>query len=459
MADEKVSSWFVPQNILDLVSPKEAEAAASQARNTFLMGLLSGDVGAAYNNAQNQGYNTLSHGAALQEAKRKQVELDNLNQLKGSAYDFPQAGPVKTLDTGRELAGPSQPLPPVFNPQKILNNPMAPFVDQTHLKTLMENFGPQIEFVNGMAVNKRTVAPGTMIPKVAENQTLVADPSAPGGYRTGVIPGAASAVSQLEGAGAFARENAKASFKLSPVTAPDGSTLYLTDKQIATAATNNQPFKANLSPLQQGVQQADASLYKTYREDSQNKALSAPDRRLSAETVYALADRLDGNKLTPLKAEVTAYAKAFGLTGPEADTLLGDVALFNKARAVKNLQGLSSIKGNANEAELATVSSASYNIADPKAQTKFNSALEIAIANKDEARDKFIQQYKGDPKELGVAWAQAPENVRVYRDPKVVNFIADQVKEGKTLPAGFEVIEYNKKRHVVFPDGTNAVLK
>jgi hypothetical protein len=455
---EPVTSWFVPQNILDLVSPKEAEAAATQARNTFITGLLSGDIGAAYNNAQNQGYNTLSHGAALQEAKRKQVQLDRLNQLTGEAYDYPN--PVMPVSSnGTELAGPGVPQKPVFNPQRILSNPMAPFVDQTSLKNLMENFGPQIEFVNGMAVNKRNVVPGTMIPKVAENQTLIADPSAPGGYRTGVIPGAANAVSQLEGAGAYAREGAKASFKLSPVTAPDGSTLYLTDKQIAAAATSNQPFKSGLSPLQQGVQKADAELYGAYRTDSQNKALSAPDRRLSAETVYALADRIDGNKLTPLKAEVTAYAKAFGLTGPEADTLLGDVALFNKSRATKNLQGLSSIKGNANEAELATVSSASYNIADPKAQTKFNSAIEIAIANKDEARDKFIQQYKGDPKELGLAWAQSPENIRIYRDPKVVNFIADQVKEGKTLPAGFEVIEYNKKRHVVFPDGTNAVLK
>jgi hypothetical protein len=456
---EPVSSWFVPQNILDLVSPKEAEAAANQARNTFIAGLLTGDIGAAYNNAQNQGYNTLSHGAALQEAKRKQQQESLLQDVTMNAFDkvggIPLAGPTPQ--------GGNIPVNPVtmgnFNPQALKADPRAAFVDQTRLKALLENFGPKLDAVRGQIIDMNNPANvERYVPQLGENMMPMGK-NAQGQTVYGNAPGTVSAASQLAGAVEGAKESAKASYDLVPVKGADGSTFSLTRSQAVNMARSGNPAKSELSPLQTGVQKADADLYSAWRTDSQNKALAAPDRRTNAEIAYALADRIDGNKLTPVKAEAMAYLRSIGITGPEADQYLGDVALFNKVRSNRNLQGLSSIKGNANEAELMTVSQGSFSLTDPKAQTKFNSALEIAIANKDEARDKFVQTYKGDPKQLGVSWAQSEQNVPIYRDPKVINFVKENFKATGQVPAGFEIIKSDNKRYIVFPDQSNALLK
>jgi hypothetical protein len=442
---EQVSSWFVPQNILDLVSPQEAESAASSARNTFIAGLLSGDIGAAYNNAQNQGYNALSHGAALQEAKRKQIELDRLNQLKGQAYDYPN--PIMPVSSnGTELAGPGIPQQPVFNPQKILANPMAPFVDQTHLKTLMENFGPQMEFVNGMAVNKRTVKEGTMIPKTGENQILVQDPSAPGGFRTVVLPGAANAVATLEGAGANARESAKANYDV-----PTGGVLDKNGNQVAmTRAQIIQNIaRGNAPVLSQGEQgKAEGQAYGSYLvKDVLAPAKAAASGARTSNNQIAIAESTLNN--TPINQintnetvrKLAGYAKAAGLLTPEAEQNVSNIASLNGMISSVIMSDQIAQKGTQSESDAKRLEASISGMGDADA-TKFLLSAKKAQNDRTAAYYDFIDKHKRETGTLATAddaWNKAQGGQSIFRE--------------KPLQRYAEVRELNGKRYYVFGDG------
>ena len=447
---EPVSSWFVPQNILDLVSPQEAEAAATQARNTFLTGLLSGDVGAAYNNAQNQGYNTLSHGAALQEAKRKQIQLERLNQVTGQAYDYPN--PVMPVSsTGVELAGPGVPQKPVFNSQKLLSNPMAPFVDQVSLKNLMENFGPQIEFVNGMAVNKRNVAPGTMIPKVAENQTLIADPSAPGGYRTGVISGATNAVSQLEGAGAYAREGAKATFDVPTGGVMDprtGNQVAMTRAQIIQNIA-----KGNSPVLSQGEQgKAEGAAYGSYlvKDVLAPAKLAASGARASNNQIAIAESTLNNTNLNQINStdtvrKLAGYAKAAGLLTPEAEQNVSNLASLNGTISAVIMSDQIAQKGTQSESDAKRLEASVSGMGDADA-TKFLLSAKKAQNDRTAAYYDFIDKHKRDTGTLATAddaWNKSQGGQSIFRE--------------KSLQRYAEVRELNGKRYYVFGDGGSPV--
>ena len=446
---EPVSSWFVPQNILDLVSPQEAEAAATQARNTFLTGLLSGDIGAAYNNAQNQGYNTLSHGAALQEAKRKQVQLDRLNQLTGQAYDYPN--PVMPVSSnGTELAGPGVPQKPTFNPQKILSNPMAPFVDQTSLKNLMENFGPQIEFVNGMAVNKRNVIPGTMIPKVGENQNLVMDPTAPGGYRTSVVPGAAGAVSQLEGAGAYAREGAKAAYDVPTggVMDKNGNQVAMTRAQIiANIAKGNAPV---LSQGEQG--KAESAAYGSYlvKDVLAPAKLAASGARASNNQIAIAESTLNNTNLNQINStdtvrKLAGYAKAAGLLTPEAEQNVSNLASLNGTISAVIMSDQIAQKGTQSESDAKRLEASVSGMGDADA-TKFLLSAKKAQNDRTAAYYDFIDKHKRDTGTLATAddaWNKSQGGQSIFRE--------------KSLQRYAEVRELNGKRYYVFGDGGSPV--
>ena len=81
MAD-RPSSFFVPQNLLDMVSAQEAQQASDAAQRTFLFGLLSGDIGAAYNNAQRAGVGSITTAQQISQQRAAAAEAERKRQLE-----------------------------------------------------------------------------------------------------------------------------------------------------------------------------------------------------------------------------------------------------------------------------------------------------------------------------------------------------------------------------------------
>jgi len=175
--------------------------------------------------------------------------------------------------------------------------------------------------------------------------------------------------------------------------------------------------------------------------------LTVGDRKTSAEYLYNAAEQLDPNKLTEFFSTGAAYMRAIPGVGDKFDSLVGNVNLLNKTRSEGVLKGLSNIKGNANAFEGGIVDKATTGVTDPKFVTKYVSALEIAAADKDDARQRFIDAYTGDPKAVYTAWANSPDNPRLYNHPKVNQFLNEQIASWQqggsqgspVMPAGFTV--------------------
>jgi hypothetical protein len=144
--------------------------------------------------------------------------------------------------------------------------------------------------------------------------------------------------------------------------------------------------------------------------------------------------------------------------GDKFDSLVGNVNLLNKTRSEGVLKGLSNIKGNANAFEGGIVDKATTGVTDPKFVTKYVSALEIAAADKDDARQRFIDSYTGEPKAIYTAWSNSPDNPRIYNHPKVNQFLNEQIAANPSkpvLPAGFTLVQGKSGRYgVKKPDGT-----
>ena len=200
-----------------------------------------------------------------------------------------------------------------------------------------------------------------------------------------------------------------------------------------------------LSPAQEAVNLATSKNYGKFTEIALDAALTARDRKTSAEYLYNAAEQLDPNKLTEFFATGASYMRAIPGVGDKFDSFVGNVNLLNKTRSEGVLKGLGNIKGNANAFEGGIVDKATTGVTDPKFVTKYVSALEIAAADKDDARQRFIDAYTGDPKSIYTAWANSPENPRLYNHPKVNQFLNEQItawQQGGSqgtpvMPSGF----------------------
>ena len=217
-------------------------------------------------------------------------------------------------------------------------------------------------------------------------------------------------------------------------------------------------FVSELSPAQQAVNLATSNRYNEFTKTALDAALTVGDRKTSAEYLYNAAEQLDPNKLTEFFATGGAYIRAIPGVGDKFDSLVGNVNLLNKTRSEGVLKGLSNIKGNANAFEGGIVDKATTGVTDPKFVTKYVSALEIAAADKDDARQRFIDSYTGDPKAVYTAWANSPDNPRLYNHPKVNQFLNEQIAANPSkpvLPAGFQLVQGKSGRYgVKKPDGT-----
>ena len=217
-------------------------------------------------------------------------------------------------------------------------------------------------------------------------------------------------------------------------------------------------FVSELSPAQQAVNLATSNRYNEFTKTALDAALTVGDRKTSAEYLYNASNELDPNKLTEFFATGAAYMRAIPGVGDKFDSLVGNVNLLNKTRSEGVLKGLSNIKGNANAFEGGIVDKATTGVTDPKFVTKYVSALEIAAADKDDARQRFIDAYTGDPKAIYTAWSNSPDNPRIYNHPKVNQFLNEQIAANPSkpvLPAGFQLVQGKSGKYgVKKPDGT-----
>ena len=301
-------------------------------------------------------------------------------------------------------------------------------------------------------------------PEVSTNTELVPRPG--GGFIQQPIFGAVESVAAIEAA----KAQAQASGQVEQVIGADGRTYYvprsslLTQPPRAGGAGTTPPVGgvagavAKISPAQEAVNLATSNRYNEFTKTALDAALTVGDRKTSAEYLYNASNELDPNKLTEFFATGAAYMRAIPGVGDKFDSLVGNVNLLNKTRSEGVLKGLSNIKGNANAFEGGIVDKATTGVTDPKFVTKYVSALEIAAADKDDARQRFIDSYTGDPKAIYTAWSNSPDNPRIYNHPKVNQFLNEQIAANPSkpvLPAGFQLVQGKSGRYgVKKPDGT-----
>jgi hypothetical protein len=303
----------------------------------------------------------------------------------------------------------------------------------------------------------------TTPPEVSANTMLV--PMQGGGFSQKAIPGATQAVGDIERAKAVAQ----AGGQVEQVIGADGKTYYVPRSSLLTqppsggGAGTTPPVGgtvgavAKISPAQEAVNKTTSEMYSKFANISQDAALTSSDRKVSAEFLYNAAEQLDPNKTTEWFATGASYLRAIPGVGDKFDSLVGNVNLLNKTRSEGVLKGLGNIKGNANAFEGGIVDKATTGVTDPKFVTKYVSALEIAAADKDDARQKFLDAYTGDPKTVYTAWANSPDNPRLYNHPKVNQFLNEQIAANPSapiLPAGFQLVQGKSGRYgVKKPDG------
>jgi hypothetical protein len=293
----------------------------------------------------------------------------------------------------------------------------------------------------------------TTPPETSANTMLV--PVQGGGFVQQAIPGAAQAVSTIEGA----RAVGQAQGQVEQVIGADGRTYFVPRSSLLNQPTGQgagQPTTpqvgpagavSKISPQQEAINRAASERYNEFTKTSLDKAMTVGDRTRSAEFLYNAAEQLDPNKATEFLSSAASYIRAIPGVGDKFDSFVGNVNMFNKTRSEGVLKGLESIKGNANAFEGGIVDRATTGVSDPKFVTKYLSALEIASAAKDEARQRFLDNYTGDPKNVFTAWANSPDNPRIYNHPKVNQFLTEQVQSWQrsgaapgtapVMPAGF----------------------
>jgi hypothetical protein len=290
----------------------------------------------------------------------------------------------------------------------------------------------------------------TKPPTVSTDTMLV--PVQGGGFIQQAIPGAANAVQTIKAAEAVGQ----AAGQVEQVVGVDGKTYYVPRSSLLTqppkgGAAGTTPVGgvsgavAKISPAQEAVNRATSDRYNEFTKTSLDAAMTVGDRKTSAEFLYNAAEQLDPNKTTEWFATGASYLRAIPGVGDKFDSFVGNVNLLNKTRSEGVLKGLSNIKGNANAFEGGIVDRATTGVTDPKFVTKYVSALEIAAADKDDARQRFVDAYTGDPKSVYTAWASSPDNPRLYNHPKVNQFLTEQIQAWQqggaqgtpVLPSGF----------------------
>lgn len=495
--------FLLPKEQLKGLSEADQKAVKDEAFNQFLLGSIFGGGGIA------TGYQAVQNIIPnLQKQRQQQGLLSELGAIQQEFFPTPAQAGQRAL--GAEGKGPT--ITAAENQQAILNQPIDLNAAYTRLGRLatnpnatpmlpglasaFQNLQPKVQgdlvlnanqqVLRGLPTQKEGIvsqfnpltrgysaAPVqnymeskilSTPPEVSTNTMLV--PMQGGGFTQQVIPGAPAAIGAIKSAEAVGQ----AAGQVEQVIGADGKTYYVPRSSLLTqppraGATGTTPpvggvagAVAKISPAQEAVNLATSNRYNEFTKTSLDAALTVGDRKTSAEYLYNASNELDPNKLTEFFATGAAYMRAIPGVGDKFDSLVGNVNLLNKTRSEGVLKGLSNIKGNANAFEGGIVDKATTGVTDPKFVTKYVSALEIAAADKDDARQRFIDAYTGDPKAIYTAWSNSPDNPRIYNHPKVNQFLNEQIAANPSkpvLPSGFQLVQGKSGRYgVKKPDGT-----
>jgi hypothetical protein len=289
-------------------------------------------------------------------------------------------------------------------------------------------------------------------PEVSANTQLI--PQQGGGLFQQAIPGSTQAVGAIEGAKAMAQ----AQGQVEQVIGADGRTYYvprsslLTQPPRAGGAGTTPPVGgvagavAKVSPGQATLDAATNERFKTFSNESLAGANSASGRKIAAQQLYDLSTQIQNNKLTGLQAGAYSYMNAIPGIGKLFEQDITDVTRMNQAIATAQLEKTAQQKGAASNLDAQVIARGYATLTDPASATRMLAAQEEALADKDIARNQFVENYTGDPGKISTAWGNSPDNKPIFTHPKFNQFLTEQVNtwtqsgaQGKpVLPAGFQ---------------------
>jgi len=292
----------------------------------------------------------------------------------------------------------------------------------------------------------------TQPPEVSPNTMLGVGPT--GAIQQMAIPGATEAVGAIESAKAIAQ----AGGQVERVVGADGTEYFVPRSALLTqrptagqpvAPTGGAPIGAvaKASPAQQTLDAATNARFLDFSKNSLESANSASGRKIAAEQLYDLATQVNNNKLTGLQAGVYGYMNAIPGVGKLFEQDITDVTRMTQMIKTAQLEKTAMQKGAASNLDATTIEKSYASITDPASSTRMAAAFEVALADKDVAKNQFVEAYKGDPGKISTAWQNSPENKPIFAHPKFNQFLTEQVNswvqggaQGKpVLPAGFQL--------------------
>jgi len=476
------------------LSDTEKQAMQKQATQQFLLGsLLSGDPGIGFKSAMDIPSTAITMQDMLRKSQQAQADQAALEGFRAryTPTQFQEANPAymgpvtpDQLAQQEQIKGArAQGLP--FNIQNALQDVLAlPTASQSAMRETITALQPRVQgdllmnpnmqVIRGLPSQKdqiqtqlnaatglyesRPVVGGmqariqTTPPEVSPNTMLV--PLQGGGFVQRSIPGGPAAVGEIESAKAIAQ----ASGQVERVVGADGTEYFvprsalLTQRPTAGQAgvtTGGAPIGAvaKASPAQQTLDAATNARFLDFSKNSLESANSASGRKIAAEQLYDLATQVNNNKLTGLQAGVYGYMNAIPGVGKLFEQDITDVTRMTQMIKTAQLEKTAMQKGAASNLDATTIEKSYASITDPASSTRMAAAFEVALADKDVAKNQFVEAYRGDPGKINTAWQTSPENKPVFSHPKFNQFLTEQVNswvqsgaQGKpVLPAGFQL--------------------
>jgi hypothetical protein len=217
-------------------------------------------------------------------------------------------------------------------------------------------------------------------------------------------------------------------------------------------------FAAEPSASEKTFTETADARFKDFSKKSIEASDTASGRKLAAQQLYDLSTRIDNNKLTGIQAGVYSYMNAIPGIGKLFEQDITDVTRMNQAIATAQLEKTAQQKGAASNLDAQVIARGYATLTDPATATRMLAAQELALADKDIARNQFVESYRGDPAKIGTAWDKSPENKPIFEHPMFKRFLNEQVAANPTkpvLPAGFQLVQGKSGRYgIKRPDGS-----
>jgi YD repeat-containing protein len=498
------------------LSDTEKENLQKQATSQFLLGsLLSGDPAMGYKAALGVPEQYTSSQKSILEAQQKAAERQSISdfQTKYLPNQFNEAspqfrGPVTPDVEARqdEIATAQAEGRPIFNIQNALQDLIRlPGTAQGPIRETINALQPKVQGnllmnpnqqiiggipsfdaktglvstpnVQGGRVNfDITQAPGFVgatarntLPPLGTNQEYVYDRNGnPTGIRTAT--GAIQSIQEIEGAKAVGQAQGQVEREV----APDGSIRFVPRSSLLNQPTGTTPTGAatgtrasaiaQVSPAQATLNAAADERFKTFSNESLAGSNSASGRKLAAEQLYNLSTQIQNNKLTGLQAGAYSFMNAIPGIGKMFEQDITDITRMNQSIATAQLEKTAQQKGAASNLDAQVIARGYATLTDPAAATRMLAAQEIALSDKDIAKNQFVENYTGDPGKISTAWGNSPDNKPIFTHPKFNQFLNEQIgawtqggQVGKpVLPAGFQFGTGKKSGQFLIkrPDGS-----